>query len=59
MKKVYLAPNIEIVKVGHFHILSGSGIESDLGIGLGGEDDGGLLDPEAREFNFDNDDFDI
>ncbi len=47
MKKTYMTPMMEVMEVKANHLLMASGVNSDLGIGYGGVDDGGTIDPAA------------
>ena len=51
MKKRYITPEMEIVMTGSLVLLAGSGVDSGLGIGYGGIDGGGGLEPSSREFD--------
>ena len=53
MKKKYYKPEIEFLDVDTPSLLCGSLYSKDRGITYGGEDDEGLLDPSAREFEDD------
>lgn len=45
-KRLYIAPDMEVVEVKAMTLLAGSGVSSDSGIGYSGVDVGGLQDPE-------------
>lgn len=47
-KRLYIAPVMEVVEINTMTLLAGSGVTSN-GIGFGGEDTGGDLDPSAPE----------
>lgn len=51
MKQEYITPEMEIVIIGSPVLLAGSGVDSGLGIGYGGIDGGGGLEPSSREFD--------
>lgn len=51
MKETYIAPNAGLEILGSMHMLASSGIISDRGIRYGGIDEGGDLDPDARQDN--------
>lgn len=53
-KKIYLAPEMIIVDVEHNCLLAGSGVgaNSYVEAEYGGVDTGGVLDPAAKEFEF-------
>ena len=53
MKKQYIAPMIETDRDEEQQMLCSSPISSDLGIGYGGVDEEGELDPDARGYTFD------
>jgi hypothetical protein len=46
-KKAYMMPAMQVVKIDNVQLLSGSGVTSENGIGFGGVDEGGTLDPSA------------
>ena len=49
MKKTYIQPLIEVVQMGTLNFICASnGVKSNNGIGYGGVDDGGVLDPASR-----------
>lgn len=50
-KKMYITPEVQVVEAENVQLLTGSGVNSDLGIGYGGVDEGGTLDPSAPEFS--------
>lgn len=45
-KKEYMTPDMEVMEIKTMTLLTGSGVNSDLGIDYGGVDDG-TLDPAA------------
>ena len=47
MKKIYIAPTVEVMEVKANQLLMASGVTSDNGIPFGGVDEGGTLDPAA------------
>ena len=47
MKKTYTAPTVEAVELKVNQLLMASGVNSDLGVGFGGVDEDGVLDPAA------------
>ncbi len=47
MKKAYIIPDIQVVKIENVQLLSGSGVAGENGIGFGGVDEDGTLDPSA------------
>ena len=49
-KKSYTTPSMEVTDVAPVQLLTGSLINSGLGIGYGGVDGEGTGDPEARTF---------
>lgn len=53
MKKTYIAPEMEEIKINDMNLLAGSmGVEATIGgdpISSGGGDTGGTLDPDAPE----------
>ena len=48
MKKTYMTPAFEVVRVQTQALLTGSGVNTD-GIGYGGVDTGGTMEPSSRE----------
>ena len=53
MKKTYIQPDIEILVEEPVEMLAISGVgNDDYGIGYGGVDENGSLDPAARESMF-------
>lgn len=46
-KKIYMTPEMETIAFKANKLLMASGVNSDLGIGYGGVDEGGTLDPAA------------
>lgn len=48
MKKIYLAPEIELLDCETEQFIATSGVTSDLGIDYGGIDTDGSYDPYAR-----------
>lgn len=46
-KKAYMTPVVEVIEVMADQLLMTSGVSSELGIGYGGVDEGGTLDPAA------------
>ena len=53
MKKVYITPTLNMEKLEAAKLLAGSGVKAE-GIGYGGIDSGGSLDPAAPQFIFDD-----
>lgn len=54
-KMMYMAPEMIIVDVEHASLLAGSGVSSNDALvytEYGGVDNGGILDPAAKEFGF-------
>ena len=51
MKKEYTTPVVEVMEMKANQLLMASGVSSDLGIGFGGVDDGGILDPAAPDLD--------
>ena len=49
MKKRYIQPCMKDEHVQAAEILAGSGVTGNEGIGYGGTDNNGTLDPEAKE----------
>lgn len=47
MKKAYMIPTVEVIEVKVNQLLMASDVNSDLGIGYGGVDDGGGFNPAA------------
>ena len=45
-KRLYIAPDMEVVEVKAMTLLADSGVSSDSGIGYSGVDDNGSEDPE-------------
>ncbi|MBQ8487603.1 MAG: hypothetical protein IJ533_08150 [Prevotella sp.] len=48
MKKIYMTPAVEALECLTEEMIAGSGVSSDVGIGYGGEDEGGKEDPASR-----------
>ena len=48
-RKTYITPHVQVVKTEYLQLLSSSGVTSNNGIGFGGFDDGGAIDPASRE----------
>ena len=48
-KKEYIAPSMEVMEIKNMQLLAGSGVTSDSGIGYGGIDDEGIIDPTAPD----------
>ena len=48
MKKRYTTPRISVAQVALQRLVCASGVSSDKGIGYGGVDEGGTMDPSAR-----------
>lgn len=46
-RKIYVTPTMETIEVKANQLLMASGVSSDLGIGFGGVDEEGTLDPSA------------
>lgn len=53
MKRRYLVPEAEAIKTEASKPLAGSGVTSSIGIGYGGVDTDGELDPSVKEDYFD------
>jgi hypothetical protein len=51
MKKRYITPEMETVMTVSPVLLTGSGVDSELGIDYGGVDGTGGLEPSARGFD--------
>ena len=49
MKKIYVTPAVEMLDCISEELLSGSGVNSESGIGYGGIDDTGGLLPACRQ----------
>ena len=47
MKKTYIIPDMSVVQTQHGKPIAGS-VTSDNGIGYGGVDDGGNIDPDVK-----------
>lgn len=56
VKKTYTAPLMKEYELSYSQFLCGSGVSSTKGIGYGGKDDGGTLDPASRRYQYDWDD---
>ena len=57
MKKTYIQPQTEVAEMRTETMICGSrGVTSNKGIGYGGVDDGGVLDPASRRGSDDWDD---
>ena len=53
MKKIYIQPRIKVTYWDTVDFICGSqDITSDQGINYGGVDEGGVKDPDAREYGF-------
>lgn len=54
MKKVYIAPEVNITEIENTNLLAGSGVSSNSYVEAeyGGVDDSGSKDPAARLFDF-------
>lgn len=50
MKKIYISPDITVLRLQGMQMISTSGVTSSLGIGYGGVDDEGL-DPSVKGYN--------
>ena len=48
MKRQYITPTVMTVQAQAMQMLAASGVSSDKGIGYGGVDEGGTMDPSAR-----------
>ena len=53
MKKTYIIPHVSIVQVNDEKPIAASGVNSNNGIGYGGVDENGSLDPAVKENTFD------
>ena len=51
MKKLYITPLMKQEQAEASEILASSGVGSDIGIGYGGVDTGGTLDPSVKTIN--------
>ena len=51
MKKTYFTPTMGVVHTDAMNLLSGSGVESSLGIDYGGVDTEGTMEPGAPELS--------
>ena len=51
MKKRYIIPQVSIVQIMHELPIAGSGVTGNNGIGYGGVDTDGTLEPSVKEFN--------
>ncbi len=51
MKKTYFTPTMGVVHTDAMKLLSGSGVESSLGIDYGGVDTDGTMEPGAPELS--------
>ena len=54
MKKVYIAPEVNITEIENTNLLAGSGVSSNgyVEAEYGGVDKSGTKDPAAKEFGF-------
>lgn len=54
MKKVYIAPEVNITEIENANLLAGSGVSSNSYVEAeyGGVDNSGTKDPAAKEFGF-------
>lgn len=54
MKKVYIAPEVNITEIENANLLAGSGVSSNSYVEAeyGGVDNSGTKDPAAKEFSF-------
>lgn len=54
MKKVYIAPEVNITEIENTNLLAGSGVSSNSYVEAeyGGVDNSGTKDPAAKEFGF-------
>lgn len=54
MKKVYIAPEVNITEIENTNLLAGSGVASNSYVEAeyGGVDNSGTKDPAAKEFGF-------
>ena len=58
MKKQYIIPSMSVVRIGSMQMLSGS-VKGSNGIGYGGVDNNGTVDPASRShkyYDWDDDD---
>ena len=59
MKKAYIIPTMEVVRMMTMQVLAGSGVRGNNGSGYGGVDTGGTKDPAAPRYHgYDDDDED-
>lgn len=53
MKRTYIIPEMHVVPCLQSLPIAASGVTSNNGIGYGGVDEGGTLEPEVKENTFD------
>ena len=58
MKKVYMTPTLEVVRMMTMQVLAGSGVTGNNGIGHGGIDHDGSHDPSAPHHRYNEDEED-
>lgn len=58
MKKVYMTPTLEVVRMMTMQVLAGSGVTGNNGIGHGGIDHNGTHDPSAPHHHYKEDEED-
>ena len=51
MKKIYITPAMKAAAMEMENLMTDSGVVSTQGIGYGGVDEGGTIEPAAREYN--------
>ncbi len=51
MKKRYITPAMKAAAMEMENLMTDSGVVSTQGIGYGGVDEGGTIEPAAREYN--------
>lgn len=58
MKKIYVCPLMKQEEAVCCMMMAASGVNSSIGIGFGGVDNNGEMEPSTKEFLWDSDDFD-
>ena len=58
MKKKYVCPLMNQEEAMCCQMMAVSGVNSSIGIGFGGVDNNGEMEPSTKEFLWDSDDFD-
>jgi len=51
MKKIYITPAMKAAAMEMENLMTDSGVVSTQGIGYGGVDEGGTIEPAARGYN--------